>query len=64
MEISYLRGACCVTRLEGESNESVYERCSMETCANGVVWCRGMVKKRNTLRWFGHLERKKSEEFV
>ena len=53
-----------MTRLEGESNESVYERCNMETCANGVVWCRGMVKKRITLRWFGHLERKKSEEFV
>ena len=32
MEISYLRGACGVTRLEGESNE----RCVMGTHANGV----------------------------
>ncbi len=36
MEMSYLRGACGVTRLDGESNESVYERCGMETQANGV----------------------------
>ena len=29
VEISYLRGACSVTGWEGESNESVYERCGM-----------------------------------
>ncbi len=34
--MSYLRGACGVTRWEGESNESVYERCSMSVCAMGV----------------------------
>ena len=32
VDINYLRGA----RWEGESNESVYERCGMEPCANGV----------------------------
>ena len=27
VDMSYLRGACGVTRWEGESNESLYERC-------------------------------------
>ncbi len=56
VEMSYLRGACGVTRWDGESNESVYERCGMGSQANGVN-C-GVVEwvKRNTLRWFGHIE--------
>ena len=36
VERSYLRGASDVTRWEDESNESVYERCSMGLYANGV----------------------------
>ncbi len=60
MEMSYLREACGVTRWDGESNESMYERCGMGSHPNGVVeWV-----KRNTLRWFGHIERLGSEEFV
>ena len=44
----------------------------MKACGKGVAydlvqmeWC-GVVEwvKRNTLRWFGHIERNKSEEFV
>ncbi len=64
VEMSYLRGACGVTRWDGESNESVYESCGMGSCANGVN-C-GVVEWviRNTLRWFGHIERMGSEEFV
>ncbi len=64
MEMSYLRGACGVTRWEGESNESMYERCSMGACASRVK-C-GVVEwvKRNAFRWFGHIERMNSEEFV
>ena len=47
-----------------KSNESVYERCGMGPYANGgksrvVEWV-----KRKTLRWSGHFERRKSEEFV
>ena len=63
-EMSYLRGACGVTGWEGESNESVYERCGMGPCANRVK-C-GVVEwvKINTLKWFGHLERMKSEKFL
>ncbi len=42
----------------------VYERCGMNTCAN-TVKC-GVVEwvMRNTLKWFGHVERMGSEEFV
>ncbi len=46
----------------GESSESVYVRCGSSICANeldcGVVeWV-----KRNTLKWFGHVERMESKE--
>ncbi len=49
MEMRYLRGACGVTRWDGESNESVYERCGMGSQANEVQ-C-GVVEwvKRNML---------------
>ena len=43
---SYLRGTCGVTRWEGESNESVYKKCGMGPCANGVVLCSGMGEKK------------------
>ncbi len=36
VEMSYLRGVCGVKRLDGESNESMYDRCSIGTHANGV----------------------------
>ncbi len=64
VEMSYLRGACGVTRLDRESDEGVYEKCGMGSQANGVN-C-GVVEwlKRNTLRWFGHIERMGSEELV
>ncbi len=64
VEMSYQRGACRVTRWEGENNESVHERCGMSTCAN-LVKC-GAVEwlKRNTMKWFGHVERMGSGEFV
>ncbi len=38
MEMSYLRGECGMTRLDGENNESIYERCGMGTQANGVKY--------------------------
>lgn len=62
--MSYLRGACGATRWEDESNETVYEKCGMGSCAN-VMKC-GVVEwvKRNTLRWSGHMERIKSEEIL
>ena len=50
MEMSCQRGACGVTRREGESNESVYERCDMGPCVNGVKCDVVEWVKRNILR--------------
>ena len=63
VEIKYLRGACGVTRWEGESNESMYKSCGMGPCAKRVKCVVKWVKK-NSLRCFGHIKRKNSEEFV
>ncbi len=62
--MSYLTGACGVSRWDGLSNESVYERCGMRGCGSGVG-C-GVVEwvKRYTLRWFVNIERMGNEEFV
>ncbi len=64
VEMSYLRGACGVSRWDGLNNESVYERCGMSGHGSGEE-C-GVVEwvKRSTLRWFGHTERMGNEEFV
>ncbi len=64
VEMSYLRGACGVSRWDGLSNTSVYERCGMRERGSGVG-C-GVVEwvKRSTLRWFGHTESMGNEEFV
>ncbi len=50
VEMSYLRGACGLTRWDGESNEIVYEKCGMGSQVNGGNY--GVVErvKRNTLR--------------
>ncbi len=55
--MSYLRGACGVSRLDGVSNENMYERFGM--CHVGVEKKRGVVEevKQRTLRWFGNMER-------
>ncbi len=64
VEMSYLRGACGVSRWDGLSNESVYERCGMRGGEIGVGY--GVVEwvKRSTLRWSGNIERMGNEEFV
>ncbi len=53
-----------MTRWDGESNESAYERCGMGSCANGGKCGVVELVKRNTVRWFGHIERMGNEEFV
>ncbi len=57
VEMSYLRSACGVSRMDGVSNESVYERFGMSHV--GVRKKCGVVEevKRQTLKWFGHMER-------
>lgn len=48
-----------MTRWNGESNENVYERCSMITQANGVKY--GVVEwvKKQYFEVIGHIERMK-----
>ena len=64
VKMSYLRGACGLTRWDRERNESVYERFGMMEKGVGVN-C-GVVEwvKRSTLRWYGHVERMKDGELV
>ena len=59
-----MRGTSGAIRWYGEKNDSVYEKCGMGTHVNGVN-C-GVVEwgKKNILKWFGHIERIKREEFV
>ncbi|MCP3679428.1 MAG: hypothetical protein GY782_03855 [Gammaproteobacteria bacterium] len=57
VEMSYLRGACGVTLWNRLTNEEVKQRCGVET---------DVIEKmrRNTLRWFGHVERMESERLT
>ncbi len=57
VEMSYLRSTCGVSRMDGMSNESVYEHFGM--CHVGEGKKCGVVEevKRQTLKWFGHMER-------
>ena len=64
VEMSYLRGASGRTWQDMESNENVYERFGMESKGVGIK-C-GVVEwvKRNSLRWFGHVERMQKENLA
>ncbi len=55
--MSYLRSACGVSRMDGMSNENVYERFGM--CHVGEGKNCGVLEevKRQTLKWFGRMER-------
>ncbi len=56
VEMSYLRSDCGVSRMDGMSNESVYEHFRM--CHVGEGKMCGVVEKvkRQTVKWFGHVE--------
>ncbi len=56
VERSYLRSACGVSKMDGMSNESVFECFGM--CYVGEGKKCGVVEevKRQTLKWFGHME--------
>ncbi len=64
VEMSYLKGACGVSRWNGLSNESVYESSGMKGCGSGVG-C-GVVEweRKSTMRWCGHIERMENEKCV
>ncbi len=57
VEMSYSRSACSVSRMDGMSNESMYERFVM--CHVGEGKKCGVVEevKQQVLKWFGHMER-------
>jgi len=61
VEMSYLRGACGLSRMDGESNESVYKKFGVSVKGEGMNCGVVEVVKHSTLRWFGHLERMGSE---
>ncbi len=56
VEMSYLRSACVVSRMDGMSNESVYEH--FGTCHVGEGKKCGVVEavKRQVLKWVGHMK--------
>ncbi len=54
--MSYLRSAYGVSRMGGVSNESVYERFGMSHVGVGKKCGVGKEVKRQTLKWFGHME--------
>ncbi len=51
-----MRSACGVSRMDGMSNKSVYEHFGMCHVGEGKKY--GVVEevKRQTLKWFGHIE--------
>ena len=64
VEMSYLWGACGVSRWDRESNEETYGRSGMRETAVGMD-C-GVVEwvKRSTLRWYGHVMRMNEGDFT
>ncbi len=56
VEKSYLKSACGVSRMDGMSNEGVYKRFGMCHVDKGKK-CGVVEVKRQTLKWFGHVER-------
>ncbi len=57
--MSYLRGACGLYRMDGESNQIVYGKFGMSVQGEGMN-C-GVVKY-SICRWFGHLKRMGGDE--
>ncbi len=64
VEMSYLRGACGLNRMDGESNESVYEKFCMSFKSEGMNCGLVEVVKCRTFKWFGHLERMVGDELT
>ncbi len=62
--MSYMQGACNVSRLDRESNEDTYGRFGMSESA--VRLDCGVVEwvKQSTLRWYGHVMRTNECDFT
>ena len=57
VETSYLRDACGVTRRDRMMSVDLRERCGVDGDVLGSI-------RRNTLRWFGHMERMDDERLT
>ncbi len=57
VEMSYLRSACGLNWMDGESNENVYGKFGMSFKSEGMNCEVVEVVKHSTLKWFGHLVR-------
>ncbi len=57
VEMSYLRSAYGVSRMDGISNESVFECFGMGHVGEGKKCGVAKDVKGQTLKWFGHMER-------
>ncbi len=57
VEMCYLRSACDLKRMDGESNQSLYGKFGMSFKREGMNCGVVEVIKCSTLRWFGHFER-------
>ncbi len=62
--MSYVRGACGVSRWDGESNEDIHRKFGMIETAVGMDY--GVVEwvKQSTLRWYGHMMRMNECDFT
>ncbi len=56
-EVLYMRGACGVSRWDGESSEDMYRRFGMSAAAVGMD-CRAH------LRWYGHVMSMNERDFT
>ncbi len=57
VEMSYLRGACGLNRMDSQSTESVYGKFCMSFKSEGMNCGVVEVVKCSTFKWFGRLER-------
>lgn len=60
--MSYWRSAQGILRIEGENNESLYNKFGV-TSRIQTMWSGGQVK-RNTISWFGDIERVTESEMI
>ncbi len=63
VEMSYKRGACGVSRWDGESNEDMYGRFGMSKTAMGMDCEVAEWVKRSTLKWYEHVMRMNESDF-
>ena len=64
VEMSFLRAASGISIVEGVSNERIYENFGMSERKEGMSCGVMEWMKRNTLRWYGHVNRLEEDRLV